>query len=483
MLTMGQVIAEHTDLSEEETSYLGRLVDQWELLSDLSFSDLILWVPDADPNVMWAAAQTRPTTGPTALADDIVGEEISYEPDHLVSEAAMTQDVCSMSDNALSAGIPVDIHAVPVVRNGRTIAVVEMHTNRMGVRAPGILDDMYLDVAQILRDMLFRGDFPYRGDPPVPWVSPRVGDGAVRVDAAGLVSVATPNAVSAFRRMGLTGDMFGDDFAELCNALVRRRQPSELHLAERLAAPMPSEADLESRAAVVRLRFQPLMCEGRSVGSLVLCRDNTELVTRERQLVTKDATIREIHHRVKNNLQTVASLLRLQARRTQSQEARDALNDSMQRIAAISVVHELLSQAFDQSVSFDDVADRLMTMVRDVASSSARVSMTRQGSFSHVPAEVATNLALVLTEVCQNAIEHGIQDGPGTVVVRARQELGRLIVEVQNDGTPLPDTFDLRQAMSLGLSIASTLVEDLGGSFGMFPIPEGTVARISIPMG
>ena len=386
MLTMGQVIAEHTDLSEEETSYLGRLVDQWELLSDLSFSDLILWVPDADPNVMWAAAQTRPTTGPTALADDVVGEDISYEPDHLVSEAAMTQDVCSMSDNALSAGIPVDIHAVPVVRNGRTIAVVEMHTNRMGVRAPGILDDMYLDVAQILRDMLFRGDFPYRGDPPVPWVSPRVGDGAVRVDAAGLVSVATPNAVSAFRRMGLTGDMFGDDFAELCNALVRRRQPSELHLAERLAAPMPSEADLESRAAVVRLRFQPLMCEGRSVGSLVLCRDNTELVTRERQLVTKDATIREIHHRVKNNLQTVASLLRLQARRTQSQEARDALNDSMQRIAAISVVHELLSQAFDQSVSFDDVADRLMTMVRDVASSSARVSMTRQGSFSHVPA-------------------------------------------------------------------------------------------------
>ena len=96
---------------------------------------------------------------------------------------------------------------------------------------------------------------------------------------------------------------------------------------------------------------------------------------------------------------------------------------------------------------------------------------------------MATNLALVLTEVCQNAIEHGIQDGPGTVVVRARQELGRLIVEVQNDGTPLPDTFDLRQAMSLGLSIASTLVEDLGGSFGMFPIPEGTVARISIPMG
>lgn len=172
MLTMGQVIAEHTDLSEEETSYLGRLVDQWELLSDLSFSDLILWVPDADPNVMWAAAQTRPTTGPTALADDVVGEDISYEPDHLVSEAAMTQDVCSMSDNALSAGIPVDIHAVPVVRNGRTIAVVEMHTNRMGVRAPGILDDMYLDVAQILRDMLFRGDFPYRGDPPVPWVSP-----------------------------------------------------------------------------------------------------------------------------------------------------------------------------------------------------------------------------------------------------------------------------------------------------------------------
>ena len=80
MLSMTEVIAAHTALSEDDTRWLVGLVDQWGMLSDLSFSDLILWVPDVDDNVFWAAAQCRPTTGPTALEDDVVGEEIAYDP-------------------------------------------------------------------------------------------------------------------------------------------------------------------------------------------------------------------------------------------------------------------------------------------------------------------------------------------------------------------------------------------------------------------
>ena len=111
------------------------------------------------------------------------------------------------------------------------------------------------------------------------------------------------------------------------------------------------------------LRALPLTRDGERHGAIVLCRDVSDLRSKERELITKDATIREIHHRVKNNLQTVAALLRMQARRIAAPEAKMALNDAMSRVAAIAIVHETLSQAFDEVVDFDKVADGLLRMV------------------------------------------------------------------------------------------------------------------------
>ena len=486
MLTLTEVVAQHSDLSDEDTLWLSGLIDQWDVLADLSFSDLILWVPDEDPNVFWAAAQCRPTTGPTALEDDVVGEEIAYDPESLVTEAYLSQEICATSGNKLHAGIPVDVHAVPIVRGDQVIAVVEMHTNRMGVRAPGALEDTYLETAQILMEMMHAAAFPMPGDKPVPWETPRVGDGSLRVDRSGIVTFVSPNAMSGFRRLGWTGDLLGDDLTVMATELSEERhEPVEEVAGPLLVAHRVREHEVATRVGVVRLRAQPLLEADRHVGWFVTCRDVTDLRSRERELVTKDATIREIHHRVKNNLQTVAALLRLQARRTTSPEASSALTDAQKRVAAIAVVHEILSQGFDEVVRFDEVADRLMTMVRDVASSRAKVAMTRVGSFGCMPADVATNLSLVFTEVIQNALEHGLGDAPGEVLVRPSQRNGVLRVDVQNDGRTLPDDFSLDDSRSLGLSIVTTLVNDLDGTFEMTPGPdgEGTLARITIPLG
>lgn len=486
MLTLTEVVAAHSDLSPDDTLWLGGLVDQWDMLADLSFSDLILWVPDVDDNVFWAAAQCRPTTGPTALEDDVVGEDVAYDPESLVVEAYLSRRVCATSGNKLHAGIPVDVHAVPVIRGDRVIAVVELHTNRMGVRAPGALEDTYLETAHTLMEMLRVGQFPMVGDKPVPWETPRVGDGSLRLDHHGVVTFASPNAMSAFRRVGWGGDLLGDDLRAVTAELAQnRREPVEQVAAPLLCSARVREAEIETRQGSMRLRVQPLLAGGYQSGWFVTCRDITDLRSRERELVTKDATIREIHHRVKNNLQTVAALLRLQARRTTSPEATGALSDAQKRVAAIAVVHEILSQGFDSSVRFDEVADRLMTMVRDVATSRTKVAMTRVGSFGLIPADVATNLSLVFTEVVQNALEHGLGDAPGEVVVRASQRDGRLTVVVENDGADLPPDFSLARSRSLGLSIVTTLVADLDGTFDMEPRPGGggTLARIVVPLG
>ncbi len=486
MLTMEQVIAAHTVLSGEDQDWLARLVDDWSLLADLSFADLILWVPGDDDNVFWAAAQVRPTTGPTSLEDDVVGDEIAYDPEHLVTEAYLSHEISQASGNSLQAGIPVDIKAIPLVFGDRCIGVVEMHTNQMGVRAPGVLEDAYLDTAEILAGMMHRHQFPVAGDRPVPWVSPRVGDGTIRVSNAGTISFASPNAVSAYRRMGLTGDLEGEDFVAITSSLVLpHREPVERPVSTVLRGNGAREVDIESPTASLRLRMLPLLDAEGPVGLLVMCRDTTELRSQERQLVTKDATIREIHHRVKNNLQTVAALLRLQSRRISSPDAKGALDDAMKRVTSIAVVHEILSQAFDTTVQFDDVADRLLRMVGDVAATGGKVKMVREGSFGFVPAEVATSLSLVLTELCQNAVEHGLRDSSGSVWVRPRQADGELMVEVVIAGEPLPPDFSLGSSTSLGLSIVRTLVDDLGGQFTLEPGVDGlgTKATVRVPLG
>lgn len=195
----------------------------------------------------------------------------------------------------------------------------------------------------------------------------------------------------------------------------------------------------------------------------MLCRDITELRDRERELVTKDATIREIHHRVKNNLQTVAALLRLQARRTHSDEAKNALTDATNRVQSIAVVHEILSQSYDEEAEFDQVADKLLQMVGDVAAASGTVRAKREGSFGLVPAKVATSLSLILTELCQNAIEHGLATHSGNVFVRPqRNAAGDLVLDVVDEGEGLPEGFQMGATNSLGTSIVTTLVADLG---------------------
>ncbi len=167
----------------------------------------------------------------------------------------------------------------------------------------------------------------------------------------------------------------------------------------------------------------------------MLLRDVSELRRRERELLTKDATIREVHHRVKNNLQTVAALLRLQARRIPSEEGRAALQEAMRRVATIALVHETLSEGLGETVDFDDVVERtVVKLAVELAGANAPVSVHREGRFGELRAENATPLALVLTELVTNAVEHGLANGGGTVTIIAHRDGRSLRAVVKDDG-------------------------------------------------
>jgi len=481
MPSMSEIISEHTDLSEPDHLWLKLLVSEWQLLADLSFSDLVLWVRDHDPSVFWAAAQIRPFTGVTSLFDDVVGDLIAYSPEHLVAEAFSRREIVQTSERKLQAGVPVQTHAVPVTVGNQVIAVVEQRTSQLGLRAPSSLENAYLESGVELARMITVGAFPIPSDATHLAFSPRVGDGFIRLDPAGDVTYASPNAVSAYRRLGLRGDLIGEQLATLTAELLPAGpDPLDESVQSVLSGRTARRTELVSGEAHLMVRVLPLADRRERVGTVVLCRDVSDLRSKERELVTKDATIREIHHRVKNNLQTVAALLRMQARRIESAEAKVALTDAMSRVASIAIVHETLSQAFDEIVEFDRVADELLRMVGDVAASWGGVSAIREGSFGLLPADIATSLAMIISELCQNAVEHGLAHQSGEVRVVPSRFDGRLRMEISDDGRGLPPGFDWRQSRSLGLSIVNTLVAEMEGSFQLGPRQAGPGTQVVV---
>jgi two-component sensor histidine kinase len=484
--SLQELVRAHTDLDSEDVAWLQLLLADWQIIADLSFADLVLWLPDRQGDGYWAVAQMRPTTGPTAYVDDLVGAFVPKGRRPLIDSAHELGRVAREGDPEWRDDIPVRVEAIPVRRGDRILGIIARNTNLLGVRTPSRLELSYLQTATDLTQMIAGGHFPFPGQRSDHADSPRVGDGFVRIDETGRVAYASPNALSVYRRLGLAADLTGLHLADTTRSLVPpSRRPDEETLSAVLGGTSPRDTETGTDDTTLILRAIPLRPQGEHIGALVLLRDVTDLRRRDRELVTKDATIREIHHRVKNNLQTVAALLRLQARRIDVPEGREALEEAVRRVGSIAIVHETLSQAFDEFVDFDDVADRLRVMVAEVSSTGASVRTIRDGSFGTLTAEVATPLAMVLTEVLQNAVEHGFRDGEGTVVLTAQRLVGRLRVSVDDDGVGLPEGFDLDGSTSLGLSIVRTLVEsELDGQLEMGPAPGGgTRVVLDIPAG
>jgi two-component system, sensor histidine kinase PdtaS len=490
--TLDELVRAHTDLDVADVEWLHMLMADWQVIADLSFADLVLWLPDRGRGGYWAAAQMRPTTGPTAYVDDLVGAFVPKGKRPLLDAALDGGRIAREGDPEWRDDIPVRVEAIPVRRGDRVLGVIGRNTNLLGVRTPSRLELSYLQSATDLTQMIASGHFPSPGQRSDHADSPRVGDGFLRIDADGRVVYASPNALSVYRRLGLSTDLTGLDLAETTRRLVpAARRPDEETLSAVLGGQSARDTEIGADLVLI-LRAIPLQPGGEHIGALVLLRDVTDLRRRDRELVTKDATIREIHHRVKNNLQTVAALLRLQARRIDSQSGREALEEAVRRVGSIAIVHETLSQAFEEEVEFDDVADRLRVMVAEVGSRGAHVRSIRDGSFGTLSAETATPLAMVLTEVLQNAVEHGFDRGDdevvGTVTVSVRRLAGRLRVTVDDDGRGLPPDFEADfeagVATSLGLSIVRTLVEsELGGQLEIGPCPGGgTRVVLDVPV-
>ena len=492
MSTLSDLVLAQGRSDEADVEWLHLLVGDWQLLADLAFADIVLWVPSAD-NSFVAVAHARPSGSATLFYRDFVGQTVKPEWAAQITEAFETTHIVDSTMPTWYEETPTRVRAVPVMRRiapsgkettGTPIAVITRHTNLSEARTPSRQELTFIECANDLFEMIATGDFPDLGAPAGPRRgAPRASDGLIRLDIDGTATFASPNALSAFNRMGFAGELEGESLAEVTTELlVDRNYAVDESLPLVVTGRAPWRTDIEARGVTVSLRAIPIRNQGERIGAIILCRDVTEMRHQERELITKDATIREIHHRVKNNLQTVASLLRIQARRTHNDVARDALGQAMRRVAAIAVVHDTLSEGLSQNVDFDAVFDRVLLLVAEVASShNTTVHPKFTGSFGVLPSEYATPLALALTELVTNAVEHGLAGRDGEVAISAKRNDKELRVRVRDNGVGLPEG---QVGAGLGTQIVRTLIQgELGGTIDWHTlVGSGTEVTIDIPL-
>ena len=488
MSTLGDLLAEHTVLPGNAVDHLHAVVGEWQLLADLSFADFLMWVRRDDAALV-CVAQVRPNTAPTVLLADAVGTMNQGPEMPLVTDAFNSGSIGRQTPAGQQDSHGLNVEAVPVRYKNDVVAVLT-HQTALAGRNASPLESAYLDCADDLLLMLSEGTFPNVGDLAMSRSSPRVGDGFIRLDGTGVVTFASPNAISAYHRMGLAAELEGHNLVSVTRPLISdpfEAQELADHVRDSLAGGASMRMEVDAGGAAVLLRTLPLVVHGDAVGAAVLIRDVTEVKRRDRALLSKDATIREIHHRVKNNLQTVAALLRLQARRTNNAEGREALIESVRRVSSIALVHDALSMSVDEEVNLDEVIDRILPIMNDVATVDAPIRINRLGELGVLDADRATALVMVITELVQNAIEHAFDTSAqqGCVTIRAERSARWLDVVVHDDGRGLPDGFSLEKSDRLGLQIVRTLVSaELDGSLGMHEVAGGgTDVVLRVPIG
>ncbi len=259
--------------------------------------------------------------------------------------------------------------------------------------------------------------------------------------------------------------------------------------------------DIAERMGVSSMASVPLLIQGQVIGALNCYTERVHTFTREElailqalgaqaslaiensKLMVRSAVIQEMHHRIKNNLQQIVSLVRLEMRFSKYRTVEDALNDTLSRILAISSVHELLSREDLDSVSIKKVAESLLHAARQsVIPSDKTIVVEMDGDDFMMPLHKATSLALVLNELVQNAIEHGFRTlNEGRIAIHLEELEDVYRIRITNDGEALPSNFTYRTTQSLGLSIVETLVRgDLNGTFTIENDSEGDGITVSV---
>ncbi len=456
-----------TNLSTVQIDILDKLSRSFPLVSDLSHAHLTVYAKVADKDEIVVIAQIEPNTSFSQYRPSILGTTVRTAEEPLVWRTMTTGEAIKGKREWAWGFMLLDMYTFAIYDyDEQIIASVSFETNSEELRIEGY--DYLLETAYKL---LLNVKLPIDTELYRPLSA---SDGIIITDKRSKIVFANTAASSIYKVLGV-GKMVGHHIFD--------RQITMHITKETTVSQRPYEKEIEAGNLVLVQRNIPLMKNDQLVRTVIVVSDVTELKKKEKELLIKSAVIQEIHHRVKNNLQTIASLLRLQSRRTNSEEVKAALRESVNRILSISVVHEFLSQQDAEIIDVVEVAKNILDLViQNMLEPDFTLETKFRGETIILPSEHASSLALVMNELIQNSIEHGfIGLKQGVIGLDITTNNDNYLIDIYDNGTGIPESFKPQASKSLGLQIVRTLIEDdLNGTFELYN-DHGTHAKIKIP--
>jgi len=474
------------DLDGVAAAAIKRIIPNLNLLADLLHADVLLFARAGTQIEVLDHAQPSPV--PSVYQDSQTGRRLRHDQVRPIARILFQGKGRHEVQGAVVNGVPI-LREMLSVRDadGRVIAALATET-------AVIEHERVLKGTSVMRRALTRvRDLVAQGRLDGGEKIGRLGiyDGMMVIDADGVIQYASSVAEGLYRLLGIVDMLADTQLSELetneyiaframeTGVCMQQRVQEQDRIWIKKVIPLVA-GDSPGWASKLPGSF------GRHpVGAIIVIQDVTDEVSKEREIKVKSAMIQEIHHRVKNNLQTITALLRLQARRVESEEAATALKEAVGRIMSVAVVHEFLSQDEGSVINIRDVCKRIVQeFITGTLDPTKNIELKLEGEGQGhflLPAQQATSCALIVNELIQNAIDHGLEGkDEGCVLVRLLQTDDSMAIEIEDDGAGLPEDFDPARG-GLGLQIIRTLVrDDLKGQF-LLEDGDGVRAVVSFP--
>ncbi len=454
-------------LTAEQKQILDTITEEWALglAADIAHATVTCFLPTTDKRELLIYRQMRPRTQVVKVQPDLSGRSVRCLEEPLVTRC-LRQNLSFRGNREWALGAFTHYSVYPLQdRRGRCFAALGFE----GAEEDEVFTQQVLAFLQSLCV------YKQQGSGTELFGRMQPGDGLLLVDPDKQIIAANNRARHLFQVLGIK-DVIG-------------RRTNDVAINWPLVGMVMATGQAESKeftahGLLLRMRVLPVTAAADGGCAVVILQDVTELRQKEEELRLQSMVIKEIHHRVKNNLQTVASILRLQARRARSEEARLVLRDCMRRVDSIAIVHEYLSQQDSGRIDVSKVLKGIYTAVAEsMAVPSLQLTTEFYADTAYVSSRQATSIALILNELVQNALEHGFKGrSKGRLQIAFREESERYRLSVLDDGAGLPKDFSFEHGNSLGLKIIKTMAEaDLGGSFALERREQGTGALVLIP--
>lgn len=474
MASMIEMCIQQTKLTVEEIVQLERVAKSLQLIADVSQSDVFIDCLTRDASSALVIAQARPATFPSMYQTSVVGQLAYSHNEPAVMYCLATGQPVIGSRGVSQEGVHVQQNVIPILTDtGKVIGTLimeqditeqvtqEKHVQRLMANNEQ-LSQTLLTVA------LSDGS-----------MQELMHEGIILFDAQGMVTYTNPQAQAMLTRIGYEGVLEGVSLSAL---FLGRLDEEEVMRDRKMIS-----REVRYEQATVVWKSVLIYRNQHPVGGLMLIRDITELIVKDKQLMMKSAVIKEIHHRVKNNLQTISSLLRLQMRRTKLPEVERVYRDSINRINSIAIIHEMLAYDGADAIPFPDVVDRI---VKNVISSSARPDQSIHASITGIELELisdqATTLALAVNELVQNSVLHAFNERKfGHIQIDLALAGNVVMLQIADNGSGMQATQGKPEEMRshLGLKIVEMLIrENLTGELEIQSDSQGTRVQLSFPL-